>query len=927
VIEGRAVPLGAPKQRALLVALLLHRNNVVSRERLVDAIWAARPPHSAVTSLQVYVHGLRRALGNGRIETRGAGYLLHVEPGELDHERFETLVEDARRSLQDSSPARAAELTRAALGLWRGSPLADLAGEPVAERYCPSLDEARLTALELRGDAELACGRHAELVPELEALVADHPYRERLREQLVLALYRSGRQTKALRAYRDARRTLSEDVGVEPGPGLQRLERAILRHDPDLAAPLPTERSRTVLPLPATPLLGRQLEVVAVAALLRDGSRLVTVTGPGGIGKTRVALAVAHELAPDLAGGATFVDLAPVQDPSLVGSAIAEALGVPEGARQAVDVIAERIGEGPTLLVLDNVEHLLAGAPAVSVLLGRTPALSVLATSRAPLRLQGEVEYPLPPLDPPDPAAGLEQLAENDAVRLFEQRARAVSPEFRLTEANARSVATICARLDGLPLAIELAAARTRLLPPEEMVSRIGEALDLLSGGTRDAVPRHRTLRATLDWSYEALPREERELLARLSVFAGGCSLDAVEAVCGAGSVEPLATLVESSLVRRSRSAEARFSMLETIRAYASELLAGSAAEDDVRRLHCLHYLALTEHAADVIRDGPEDESLYEQLEREHDNLRAALDWIVAAGDLELEVRLLDALSYFWVVRGHLRESRRRFEHALLTTEDADPRLRLRTLLRAPFASFRAGDLETAEEEWVEALALARELGDLEAATYCLADLGGIAVARRDLDRARELCEEAASGLEQLGNRVRLGLVKANLGTIADMQGDFQTAVEYGTEALALQEETGDTTSLTITLYNLARPLLQLGERGRARECLRRSLELAHAFGYRELVAYGLGAAAEIAAGDGDVVRSLELVAASEATFAEVGAAMQPEEAERAAALLARLERSLGPGTVEEARAAVAGSSREHALQSALDLLAAEQPE
>ena len=326
VSAGEALRLGGPKQRALLALLLLRRNEVLSRERLIDAIWGEEPPGSAANSLQVYVHGLRRVLGPERIERSGSGYRIHVEPGELDLERFESLVRHAKEAL-GARPAEAADDLREALALWRGAPLADLAGEPVAGEL-DGLEDARIAAIELRNDAELALGRHGELVGELAALVVAHPYRERLREQQILALYRSGRQKDALEAYRAARQVLVEELGVEPGPALQELERAVLRHDASLAAPQQRPRLATRLPAPATPLVGRRIETAAVAALLRTDARLVTLTGPGGAGKTRLALAVAGDLAPTLRDGAVFVDLAPVSDPALLVPTIADVLGV-----------------------------------------------------------------------------------------------------------------------------------------------------------------------------------------------------------------------------------------------------------------------------------------------------------------------------------------------------------------------------------------------------------------------------------------------------------------------------------------------------------------------------------------------------------------------------------------------------------------------
>ncbi|HZC75615.1 MAG TPA: BTAD domain-containing putative transcriptional regulator, partial [Gaiellaceae bacterium] len=638
--------LGAPKQRALLALLLLNANTVVTRDRLVDALWGTGPPRSAVSSLQVYVHGLRRALGAERIERHGTGYRLQLDPAELDLSRFDRLVETAAAALGAGRAAAAAEDLGHALALWAGAPLADLTGEPVREAEAPQLEERRLRALELLHDAELELGRHDELVPELERLIAAEPYRERFRVQHALALYRSGRQVDALAACRAARELLVEELGIDPGPELQELERRILRHDPALAAPDAPAPARLRLPTPPTPLVGRRLEVAAVCALLRrDDVRLVTLTGPGGAGKTRLSIAAAAELGPELRDGAVFVDLAPIHDPALVGSSLAQALGVGETGEAVEDVLADHLRDRSMVLLLDNLEQLVPDVELVSRLLAAAPRLLVLATSRTPLRLAGEHEYPVPPLALPEAEeTGFEQIAANDAVRLFAARAGAVDPDFQLDEENAVAVAEVCARLDGLPLAIELAAARSKLLPPATMSTRLDRALDLLVGGAQDLPGRQRTLRATLEWSHGLLDDDERRLFARLAVFAGGWTLEAAEAVCGHDALdvfETLASLVDESLVRplRRPTGEPRFAMLETIREYAAELFEESGEAETLRRQHCLYVLAQAEAAAaEWLAGGGGVDRFLALLDEENDNLRAALAWAAKSGELELEV-------------------------------------------------------------------------------------------------------------------------------------------------------------------------------------------------------------------------------------------------------------------------------------------------
>src|SRR6476646_225996 len=394
LVDGTPAALGAPKQRAVLAMLLVNRRRVVSAAALVNGLGGESPPASAVQSLQVYIHGLRRAVGAERIETAGRGYRAAVSEDELDLDRFERGLERGRAALEAGRAEEATDELRQAMALWRGSALADLPEESRRAAEADRLDELRLTALELRYDA---------VVAELEALTAEHPYHERFLEQRVLALYRCGRQADALEVYREARRTLSEDLGLEPSRALQELERAVLRQDPSLAAPPAPTRSTRPLPTPPTALVGRRLELAAVAALFRDeGVRLVTLTGPGGTGKTRLGLAVAEALEPELRDGALFVSLAPVSSPELLVPTIAEAVDVREGERDLSEGVIEHLRERRMLLVLDNFEQILAAAAFVGHLLAAAPRVWIMATSRAPLRLAAEREYPVPPFDVPD---------------------------------------------------------------------------------------------------------------------------------------------------------------------------------------------------------------------------------------------------------------------------------------------------------------------------------------------------------------------------------------------------------------------------------------------------------------------------------------------------------------------------------------------
>ena len=715
---GSPLMLAAGKLRALLAVLALRAGQVVSAERLVEDLWGSDAPASAANSLQGLVSKLRRALPAGMVVTRPPGYVLAVDPEVVDVGRFERLVVEGRKAALGGDAAGAAALFGKALALWRGPALAEFSYDEFAQGEMVRLGEARLAVSEDRIEADLACGRHAALVGEVQSLVSEHPLRERLRGQLMIALYRSGRQADALRCYQEGRAILAEELGHRSRSRAAHLEAAVLAHDPALdppaaarggdmlAVPVGSAPSAgkslpwTAAPGSLTSFVGRHSQVVEVTKLVGEG-RLVTITGPGGAGKTRLAVEVGTHLQTSVPDGVWLVELAPLSDPSSLPRAVAAVLGVREhrpmpptrgaGAEASashVERLVEYLGEKDVLLVLDNCEHLVeAAARLAGYLLARCSQLRILATSREPLAIPGEVQWPIPPMTIPAAGASQAELASSEAVRLFAERATAVQPSFTLTPETVRVVAGICRRLDGIPLAIELAAARVKVLPVTQIAERLDDRFHLLTGGSRTASARHRTLAALVDWSYDLLTQAERAGFEALSVFVGGCPLDAAEHVCDGNDIDPgdvidiVAHLVDKSLLVAGQGIDgtARYRMLETLRQYGLAKLVAEGRVDHARQRHLEWGLALAEQAEPQMR-GPAQRQWLDRLAADHDNLRASLDWAIRQGNTEEALRLGGALAWFWWVRGHQREGRAWLEQALATNGGVDQATRVTAL-------------------------------------------------------------------------------------------------------------------------------------------------------------------------------------------------------------------------------------------------------
>jgi predicted ATPase/DNA-binding SARP family transcriptional activator len=902
VDEGGLGRLG----RLALAYLVAERNRPATRTELAELLWGDDLPRSWETSLRgvaLRLRGLLSAAGlPGDVLTSALGcwQLLLPPETEVDVEVAAGDLARAEAALAQGRPEEArAAAGRAAAVAGRGF-LLETDG-PWVERRQADLRELHLRALEAVADADARLADWAGALRAAEEAVSVEPFRESAHLRLMQAHAGAGNRGEALRAYERCRRVLAEELGVNPSPATEAAYLSLLGDEPAAEPPLadrPPPPPASNLPFPLTRLVGRDDELVEIEKAL-GANRLLTLTGTGGVGKTRLALAAAAELAPGFADGAFLVELAPLADPDLVPQQVLAALGLREEAGQApLDTVAAHLRSRHVLLVLDNCEHLVGPSAALAeALLRACPRLTVLATSREPLGVPGEATWRVPSLT----GAG--------AIALFAERARAVRPDFEVTDAVAPVLAQLCRRLDNIPLALELAAARTSALSVDEIASRLDDRFRLLSGGARTAVPRQQTLRAMVDWTYDALTDVERRIFDRLAVFGSSFALDAAEQVAGGDRVDPgdvldvLTGLVDKSLVvaeRPAAGAPTRYRLLETMRHYARERLAESGDAATVRARHLDRAVAVAQ-AAEARLDGPDQAAVLDELEAEHDDLRVALAWGTSGGDPEPALRLAAALGRFWEVRGHLREGRSwleaalvaggggewpglratalnwaavlaqhqgdyaaargLYEHSLVLRRRLDERLGVAAALvgLGNLAALQ-GDLGAARAQFEEAAAIGHDLDQPRVCAAALTNLGWVAQAEGDVRRARALYEDALAVRRGVGDGHGTALVLANLGDLALQQGDLEAASALHTEGLALRRRLGDRSGVGESLTALGRVALARGDRAGARSRHTEGLAERRRVGDRPGMPASLTALAELSRLDGDPATAAALL-------------------------------------------------------------------
>ncbi|MGH3098935.1 MAG: BTAD domain-containing putative transcriptional regulator [Streptosporangiales bacterium] len=825
--EGRRVVPSGARPRALLARLALDPGTVVATGTLVDALWGEDAPSS--NALHTVVSRLRRTLAQDddsadRLHSQAAGYLLDLRAEDVDALQAEKLAAQARKRLSQGAVADAEDLTSTALELWRGDPFADLDGASFAEHASARLHELRLDLRDLATEAALARGRAVDLT-ELAVRAEAYPLREHLQGLLVRALFAAGRQADALQAYERTRNALVEELGVDPSPELERIHLAVLRQEDTVLPQARDEGRRSNLRAQLTSFVGRDAEVDRITTALGE-SRLVTIVGPGGSGKTRLANETGTRVTDRFRDGVWFVELAPVHDPTDVPHAVLSALGMREQAllestrmdpghppADPTERLVDNLRASELLVVLDNCEHLVSAiADLADRLLAACPEVRILATSREPLGITGETLSPLPPL------------ADHAAVQLFTDRATAVRRNFTLDAETDGAVAEICRRLDGLPLAIELAAARIRALSAPQIAARLSDRFRLLTGGSRTAVPRHQTLLAVVDWSWDLLDKPERLLLQRISVFAGAVTLKDIERVCADDTrpesdvLDLLAALVEKSLVEPIGDATVRYRMLETIRAYATDRLVESGTADSLRERHADHLLTVVREAEPHLR-GADQLTWLARLDDLRDDVTAALRWSTDACRADLAVGIAAWAGWYWVLRGMHGELLQHPEEALAVPGDVDPLPHVITNAYALIACFGRDGLDATRDRFVALLEQSEQCPDPNAHP-----LLALLPAMKAMFEP-EQTEEGLRHLEHVASSYPDAWTRATArfaaGHVLDNLGRPEAALTAHEQAHAEYQAVGDRWGHSVSLSTLADIHVRHGEWERALACYR----------------------------------------------------------------------------------------------------------
>lgn len=899
------------KAQSLVKLLALAPGHRLHRDQVLDLLWPDADPEAAANNLRRTLHNARRTLAPTPsppdLLLRLHNQVLALDPpGPLwtDVETFEVAATMARRR-QDPAAHRTA------LDLYAGDLLPEDRYEDWATARREQLRTLRLDLLVEMARLYRAQGHWVPAIESLEQVVGAEPTYEEAHVELMRLHALGGQRHQALRQYQALAQTLRQELDAEPSDISQRLRQEILAgRFPDgkaatetRAAPVitggvgPGEREGPAatpshnLPSPLTSFVGRGWEVAEVTRLLGT-ARLLTLSGAGGCGKTRLALEVAGKLLAEYPDGVWLVELAPLADPPLVPQAVAVALNVREApGRTPLAVLTDALRPKRSLLVLDNCEHLAqACGDLAHALLKTCPHLRILATSRQALGIIGEVVWRVPPLALPHPAPplpALDHLAQVEAIQLFVERARCHQSAFALTRENAPAVVELCRRLDGLPLAVELAAARMQVLTPQQITARLDDRFRLLTGGGPTAPARHQTLRAVVDWSYGLLDSPERALLDRLAVFSGGWSLEAAEAV-GAGRpierddvLELLSRLVDRSWVvaETAEDAALRYRMLETLRQYAWERLGERGETEASQNRHAGYFLDLAEQAEPAL-GRPEQAGWLARLEREHDNLRAALRWALEVGAGETPLRLAGALARFWELHGYLSEGQRWLDMALAQSGAATAEVRSKSLNGAGNLAARRGEFAQANRLFQESLALRRQLGDTRGVAIALNNLGLVAREQGDYLAARACYDESLTLKREMGDQRGVAIALNNLGLVTRDLGDDAGAHALHHESLTRFQDLEDTWGIALALNNLGRVARVQGDFPGARALHLESLSLRRDLGDQLAITYSLDDLGRLALGEGDHKRAVRLFAAAAALREAIGAPLPPADRE-----------------------------------------------